>query len=260
MKKALSLLLALVLCLSLCACGGGNTDTTNPTNGEASNPNTDTNTSTDNTTENNAEQVVDYTSILCNDTFWSQINGMGMLYFNTDGTTGTSKSGTWSVDGNTLTLTTKAGNKEIDEIKIINDVCFLIGDTYTYRDPRPNKNNYPVKSVEITMDNWQEYFEFATKTRETVVYDVFGEPTGEVEVYEIKVLAVKDEHFCALLPGRSEVALRYSIGGEEQEAKLDDICEGNGIFYFGISNITNEEDTPFEMIKIQGTLCFVDGI
>ncbi len=66
MKKALALLLALVMCLSLCACGDGNsnskttngeTDISNPTNGETTNTNDTTSSDNSNTTEGNNSEA-----------------------------------------------------------------------------------------------------------------------------------------------------------------------------------------------------------
>ena len=112
------------------------------------------------------------------------------------------------------------------------------------------------------MDNWQQYFEFVTETREEIIYDVFGEATGETKKYEGKFLKLKDEYFRALLSGRSELSLRYTYAGEQKETKLITTHPHNAVAvgYYGLENVENTGENSFEMLKIQGTLCFVDGL
>ena len=242
MKKIIAILLALVLCLSLAACG------------------TDSGESQKNTTAG----VTDYKDILCNDIFWSPVSGDAMRAWMKDGTidSGGNVVGTWEIEGTTLSCAWKSGGTSRFEIRMINNICFLVGEEYCFVDPNARWDQIPTVSVEITMDNWQKYFEFATETREKIVYDVFGEATGETEKYEGKFLKLKDEYFRALLPRRSELALRYTYAGEEKETKLIDSQPHNAVAvgYYGLENVENTEDNPFEMVKIQGTLYFVDGL
>jgi len=74
MKKALSLLLAFVLCLSLCACGG-DTDNSNPTNGETGNINGTTSSDETNTTAGNTSEAK---------TPWVIYDRKGIPYVNKD--------------------------------------------------------------------------------------------------------------------------------------------------------------------------------
>ena len=242
MKKIIAILLTLVLCISLVACGTDNQENQ----------------------KNTTAGVTDYKDILCNGIFWSPISGNSMRAWMEDGTidSGGNVVGTWEIEGTTLNCAWKSGGISCFEIRMIDDICFLVGEEYSFIDPNARWDRIPTVSVEITMDNWQQYFEFVTETREEIMYDVFGEATGETKKYEEKFLKLKDEYFRALLSGRSELSLRYTYAGEQKETKLITTHPHNAVAvgYYGLENVENTGENSFEMLKIQGTLCFVDGL
>ena len=257
MKKALSLILALVLCLSLCACGGGN----KPANTET-NPKNPENIATDSSNENNTTEAtntqIDYKAILINGSaFWGYTNHSYMTAFCEDGTT-LSPDGTWVLDGNVVKCTWNNGSADTYEIKELKGVYYLVGERDTmYSDIQIHYSEIPARSVEITLDNWQEYFEFGTGSCE--VLDQFGEPTGETRSSHF--LRLKDEYYRYLIESGSEVLLRFYINGNERDRKLNGTYSDKTIhtWYFGFDGVEVGETDVFEMIKIQGTLYFIDG-
>ena len=228
MKKIISLTLALVMCLSLCACGDG---------GDGSE------------TQGSTAGEVDFTNVLMNSgVTWGYINRNYCFGFIEGGTT-TSSDVTWALDGDTVTITQKNGDVETYRFVELNGVFYLVGERNTmYSDVHIRYGEIPCKSVEITLDNWQEYFELYHKSEEQ--FDQFGEPTGETREYYY--LRMKDEYSRIYLCGKSEVLLRYTQNGSEYDERIDD-----GHEYVSTLNYI---DYPLEMVKIQGTLYFVDGL
>ena len=233
MKKALSLILALALCLSLCACG----DTTS-TDSESNSENSNT-----------IADEIDFTKVLMNSgVTWGYINRTSSFGFIKDGTT-TSTDVTWALDGDIVKVTQKNGDVETYRFVELNGVIYLVGERNTmYSDVQIRYDEIPCVSVEITLDNWQEYLELHHESVEQ--FDQFGESTGETREYYH--LRMKDEYSRFYLCENSEVLLRYTQNGTEHDARIDD-----GHEYVSIGNFT---DYPFEMVKIQGTLYFVDGL
>lgn len=72
-----------------------------------------------------------------------------------------------------------------------------------------NKNDY--KAIEITMDNWQEYFEFTSTYSVGYKQSEFSEATGAPEWVEMNFLfAVKDEYYSRLDFNNSAVTVQIS--------------------------------------------------
>lgn len=237
MKKALSLILVLVMCLSLCACSEN---------------------SIDNSTTQVTNAQIDYKTILMNTgVFWGYTNHSYMTAFCEDGTT-LSPDGTWVLDGNIVKCTSDNGSTDTYEIKELNGVYYLVGErNIMYSDVHVRYGDIPTRSAEITLDNWQEYFEFGSGSRE--VLDQFGEPTGETRTSHF--LKLKDEYYRLLVENHSKVLLRFSINGSEEDRSINGTFWDASIqtWYFGIDDVNVSETDVFEMIKIQGTLCFIDG-
>ena len=236
MKKLLALLLAAVMCLSLVACGGGET------------PNTDDNSGTeqgaesgdikDTNTENNSNSIpeVDYTKILLNEgCFWSYVNyysaGFGFME---DGTT-INPDGTYELVDNTVSITLEDGNTISYEIKDINGVYYLVGNRDIFYGVQISIEQIPYKTVEITNDNWQEYFELDA-------------------TYGVKL---KDEYQRIVIGERCEniFDIQFTSNGVECSGTMR--CDS---FYFILTSADYNSNESFEMKKIQGTLYFIDGI
>lgn len=265
MKKALSLILVLVLCLSLCACGGNNEPAnteTNPQNNESTSDDSGESTTTDSNNENNTTEAtsaqIDYKTILMNGgVFWGYTNHLYMTAFYEDGTT-VSPDGKWELNGNIVKCTWDDGSTDTYEIKELNGVYYIVGERDTmYSNMQVSLSEIPQKSIEITLDNWQEYFELGSDTYE--VLDQFGEPTGETRTSHF--LRLKDEYYRYLIESGSEVLVRFSINGNESDRRMDGTYHDNTIqtWYFGFDDVEVGETDVFEMVKIQGTLYFIDG-
>lgn len=265
MKKILALLLAAIMCLSLVACGGNkptNTET-NPENHESTSDDSGESTTTDSDNENNTTEApnaqIDYKTILMNGgAFWGYTNHLYMTAFCEDGTT-LSPDGKWELNGNIVKCTWDDGSTDTYEIKELNGVYYIVGERDTmYSDMQVSLSEIPQKSIEITLDNWQEYFELGSDSYE--VLDQFGEPTGETNTSHF--LKLKDEYYRYLIENNSEVLLRFSINGDEYDWNINNTHWDTSIytFYFGVNNVEVTEDDVFEMVKIQGTLYFVDGL
>ena len=202
---------------------------------------------------------VDFADILYNmGAFWGYTNRSYMTAFCKDSTT-LSPDGTWVLDGNIVSCTWNNGGTAKYEIKELNGVYYLVGNRDTmYSDSQVRFDEIPKKSVEITIDNWREYFEFGSDSRE--VLDQFGEPTGETRTSHF--LRLKDEYYRHLIESSSEVLLRFTINGNVRDSRMNGTYWDAQIeeWYFGIDAVEVGENDVFEMVKIQGTLCFVDGL
>ena len=237
MKKIFALVLAFAVCLSLCACGDN----------EAAD--------TDNGSDHGAEAGVDFEKMLLNGSvYWGRVNrDFPGLAFLSDGTI-VDRQGTWQLDGHIVNCVWADGGTAAYEFKELDGVYYLVGDdAIMYSDLYIRPDTIPSKSVEITLDNWQEYFEFTQETKEII--DQFGESTGETEEYYLKL---KPEYDRILVSRDSDILIRFRYGenGVETDARL----RGWSIDYFGEHGIRNDAEHIFEMLKVQGTLHFIDGI
>ena len=256
MKKLLALLLAAVMCFSLAACGG-NKPANTETNLESHGNITADGNNEDSTTEVTTEQI-DYKTILMNGgAFWSYTNHTYMTAFCEDSTT-KNPDGVWALNGNIVECTLDDGSTATYEIKELNGLYYLVGERDIMYGGNIIPSEIPAKSVEITLDNWQEYFELGSASCEVI--DQFGEPTGETNTSHF--LRLKDEYYRYLIESNSEVLLRFTINGDERDSNIHNTDWDTSIhtFYFGVNNVEVGEDDVFEMVKIQGTLYFVDGL
>lgn len=237
MKKMFALVLVVVMCLSVCACSvsanrGQDSGDDNSGNGSA----------------------VDLEKLLLNGgAFWCRANrhmvGVGFL---SDGTT-VEPEGTWQLDGDTVNCVWAEGGTASYVFRELNGVYYLVGDDMVmFSDAYVVPDEIPSRAVEITLDNWQEYFAFTHETEE--VLDQFGDATGEIR--ENYYLELKPEYDRLLVEENSEVLIRYTQNGDERDACL----RGWTIDYFGEYNIRNDAEYSFEMIRVEGTLYFIDGI
>lgn len=264
MKKILVMLLVASMSFSAIACASENDSLTN--NESANLINQDSDESSTNTSDDETE--IDYTQILCEDAnYWLSFNcsstGIAFCEDNSyiNATIG-DELGTWEINDTILSITLEDGNSIDYEIKYINDMCLLIGDNtilYNYN----HQSELPIKEVEITMDNWKEYLEEGSYTEERE--DVFGEVT---DVSEYKCLKLKDEYFkYCINEGFSDYSyinfrFRYQDSEETYDEKMSLHLDSNivrygdikGKWWFGYGLSKN----GFEMVKIQGTLYFID--
>ena len=234
MKKILVMLLVASMCVFLAACGGADNSANN----------------------GDAETEIDYAKIISEESgYWVNCHGLDAgLVFCEDNSyqnaTTRDELGTWELKDTTLTLTSEDGNNTYYEIKDANGVCLLIGDNAILYNGNLDESEFPIKEVEITIDNWQEYFEIANCTVENV--DIFGEVTETSECF----LKLKDEYFKYLINGcgslHSEIALRYktSLSGDSSDDHMD-IWNHTSVF-------GKHWDETYELVKIQGTLYFFD--
>ena len=232
MNKAISLLLVFMMCLTLCACGRS------------------TSAGADDNTENSSiADEVDFTEVLMNSgVTWGYLNRHAAFGFIQDGTT-TSSNVTWELDGDTVKIMQENGIVETYEFVDLNGVFFLVGERDTlYSDVAIRYDDIPCKPVEITLDNWQEYFELHHESVER--FDQFGESTGETDEYYW--LRLKDEYSRIYLYDNSEVLMRFTQNEYKRDERID-----HGHEYVSVSDFT---EYPLEMVKIQGTIYLVEGL
>lgn len=211
--------------------------------------------------DGNSQPEKSISEILKFGTEWYYNGHIGWEIFQEDGQL--KDGGTWTYDGNKLSVAHPDKTREYEIVfckDIPNGGYMLIAQDRVMSTYPGLDKVLPLKTVEITLDNWQEYFEFAVVTKEEKVEDVFGETTGETEKTEQSFWKLKDEYYSRIVSEKSELALRYTLGRSQSETKLDgaDYDSTVEILYFGLPNIKNDPAKPFEMVKIQGTLTFLD--
>ena len=237
MKKALSLLLALVLCLSLCACGSG---TVSPAEDKSEN------------TGDTAEKLEDKLAGM-----WYCLNfeyDFG-LCLNADGTEDYYNLN-WTVSGDTVTFTRidDAGKEHTHtyQLHCINGQYLMVGEGATYYHDSPNSatDALTFTPIELTVNNWQEYFEYQTHT--TVQKDQFGEVTGESTAYFVRL---KPEYYQRLQVNKSKVLIRYTTS--DINDNLDTACESqmcDTICFYGWYLSSDPAEFPVEMVRIEGNI------
>lgn len=227
------------------ACGGNDSVTNNEINQDNNDSSTDT---------SNDETENDYAKIISEESsYWANFHGDAILAFYEDNSYGEANSlrelGTWEINDNMLTIISEDNDSTCYEIKEINGVCFLIGNNEIFYNGNLDESEFPIKEVEIAIDNWQEYFEISTCTVENV--DIFGEVTETSECY----LKLKDEYFKYLINSCgslcSEIALKYERGPSNTNETYMSLQ--NNFSVFG-----EPWGETYELVKIQGTLYFID--
>ena len=230
MKKALSLILTLVLCLSLCACGN---------NGDAAG------TSVVPTAETDPLAFL-YGSWISN-SHWE--SGYGFVFYEGGNFKDTLAllEGNWSVEGNVLVTTADWYHDPTYKIVQANGTYYLVNKDRTLV-KEDEMDIVPKKTIQLTIDNWQDYFYIDVETYE--IEDQFGELTGEVlkETY----LKIKDSY--RLLHGEytEGVLIRYRANGAEVDC--DTGIRGKALIKEGLTM------DQIEMVKIKGSITYLDGV
>lgn len=244
MKKILVMLLLVSMSFSTVACGG-NDSVTNHESTNAVNQENNENTSNN----SDSESYIDYEEILLADgDFWEGLHGFPLhpICFLEDYTciNDMVEIGTWKLTGTTVTILEDDITTSY-EIKDVNGEYLLVGDyDIFYNLSNADEIDIPIKEVEVTIDNWQDYFEVCSYSTE------YGEK------YRLKL---RDEYFKKFIYNLrldiiSYTNLQYEISDIEMEYGYLSFDENSGPVYFGC-----EVDEPdFEMTKIQGTLYFID--
>lgn len=173
MKKALSLVLALLLCLSLGACGGNdkNNEGQEVVNQQTNNPTEDMTTTASNI---NAAYVGEWkANIKSSDEYY-----VYTITLNADGSASYRQKydGTWeySQEDNWIVLKTVAGNIILNIAEEDgNTVLKYFSDTYYRADEFTENAPKQEEVIQITEDNWQNYFE--VKLAAKITKDDFGE-------------------------------------------------------------------------------------
>lgn len=227
MKRFIALILAVLMCLSLCACGGGTKES-------------ETTLSEQESLENELRG------------HWWCLNrnfDMGKDVSFDDG------KWSYSAEKGTLTQLNELDVEDAKEYKVINHqgVYIMVGDiTYVHNSSyESNKEAFEAstKTIELTKDNWTEYFQLYTGVREK--FDKWGEKTGEETYYHY---ALKQVYYTRHLYGKSQIKLRATISGSTNDFKGDSIG-GLTIDYL------NNELPPIEEVeveKLEGTLTYID--
>jgi hypothetical protein len=142
-------------------------------------------------------------------------------------------------------MTAKDGDEtRTHEIRTINGIHFLVGltDGITYYQwaKEIDWSSLPVTAVEITIDNWQDYFEI-------------------VNVDDRYHLQMKNSNRQALLACLDEpescVSFCYSQG--DVQSYTEEITFHWGDDYI---DVNNPEESPIVMEAVEGTLYLIDGL
>lgn len=272
MRKWMILALAVVICFGLAACGEGEDIQIGGGSQQGSQQGSE-----DSSTGGLKENISDVTWTVMNIDSWMTIT---TTQYGTLSEMG-APSGTWELKGNTVTFTysddsiTGRGTKTY-QIKENNGVYFLVGDTQVYSSVSAEKT--PVTKIEITMENWQDYFEFTTLTTVIKNTDMWGEVTENTK--EITVLKLKEAYYRRLNQEVSSIAVRYASTSNSDEyqdkymswgyhaGRKETVNGGNGVNYDGIywyglgadNGESNDIGANTEVIRIQGVLALIDGI
>ena len=223
MKRIVALILALILCFSLCACGGDTQkeETTKP--------------------ELSMEEQLQGEWWCLNYQF-----DMGKVIDFENG------EWSWSSPNGTITHKTTINDKEeVTEYKVhgLGDIFVMVsGDrTYVHRNTyEANPDDFATKEIEITTDNWKDYYQIYTHTSET--FDVFGEKTGEEVSYSI---GLKHVYSSRVLYGKSEVKFRFG----------DTDIVGDSVYKFGFDQYKYKIEDPTELpdaTRVEGKITILD--
>ncbi len=262
MKKMRLCLFALAFCLALCACS---TEEVSVDDGLSS----DT-ASTDDTTESRSP----FMDVL-GDIAWTMLGQYDAVPITTLHSGELSENGwicgAWDVDGTTLTmtyfedaLTGTASAPLTYEIIEHNGLYFLVGSDTLYCSVSPT--HIPVNHVEITADNFWEYFEPAKIS----IVKRATSTSGEVieSTTEKQVLKLKPEYISKLNPNVTSLIVQTSYMPEKQYVEYLSIpgrietlngsipIYDDWTYIFGLDTWCTDE----EILYIKGSLAFIDGL
>lgn len=169
----------------------------------------------------------------------------------------------WMVSGDvvTVTETKENGTTETEEYKLhcLDGWYIMVGQYKTYAQVAYDKNDPLLfTTIQITADNWQEYFELGSYT--FTQFDAFGDPVGEYVSYHLRL---KAEYLQRLLFDESEVTMRYAQQKKNGQTTITDLLcttrgtSGNDFFYYGIY-VEDPAEYSFEMVRVQGSICLVN--
>lgn len=191
--------------------------------------------------------------------------------------------GSWEIEEDTVTftysedsLTGNTSHPQTYQIKESQGVYFLVSDAKLLSSVPADQ--VPVTHLEITLDNWQEYFEFTTFTQTQKNTDMWGEVT-EVTL-EIPALKLKDTYWNRLNRELSSVAVRYADASNPDEyedrymdwgylpGRIEKVNGANPVMYdgkywygLGANNgATYDIGANIDVIRIQGTLALINGL
>ena len=227
MKKALSFILIFVLCFGLCACGGRSEEPT--------------------TLDPAAQLEKDLNDAVVNgNSFWNCANQLSHTAFLQDGTTA-SPDGLWDLKGTTLTHTLGDGITDIFEVKQIGEQFLIVGKLHTFYTDDTDWDKIPQSTVQITGENWSEYFEIQTVA---------------VDDAEMQLLKLKDMYYRAMRLSKSQVTLRCTVNGIEQTIELTEGSSSHryGTAFWGELLSGEADEVTFEVIEASGSVCLIDGI
>lgn len=227
--------------------------------------------------------------LICGITWWYELGNpehdFGRRFYEDGGcvpAAGGNLTGTWTLDGDVISITSaKPNSNQVFEyrLKTYNGVHFLIGEHDTWVSVKNNEipSKIPTKKVSISLDNWQEYFEYITFSQRSKKIDIWGTATEETATYG--VLKLKDEYSSRLVKIVSEADAKFTIAGAEDRmenlvaGRLYSIIDypepggtygefqGQELYFIGEAMELDEEQVnsaSFEMTDIQGTLYFID--
>lgn len=228
MKKIFALLLAAVMCFSLVACSGGN-DTPSTNDNDANN----TSQETENSTTDNTDYASELTQLLCDKNVWyGMCHGKGseeeFTFFEDGHFEVNSNSHTWEFreyhkDATdylaSYTFQTTPDYDATRGLYVTNQ--FLLGydtdgnlllywrDYFCY-----NESQYEL--VEITLDNWNTYFEvIATPVFEQNAF-------GEYDDFKLSHrFQLKDEYFPLLNAEETKISIEVTYNYVERECNVD---------------------------------------
>lgn len=268
MKKAFSLLLALLLCFCLCACGVEDEDRN--TNNSNSNLFENTEMDDDKQPADNDNQ----TNCAVSGVTWRPLNFSCKPLFNswlatfefTTNTDGTADSygtlGTWQLDGNTLTVTYPAATV-VHKLTTYGDISVLLSEGFIYSSVPVGQ--LPTDRVELTLQNYTDFFEIKTFSGEIISKDQFGQIT-QTATRAVTMLVLKEEYARRLIGDQSQFLFRYQdgLGNNKDSEAIAYSCDG--VYYPIYGDVLQERDenplppmdiSQFPMVKAQGTLVLI---
>lgn len=239
MKAMVALLLVATLCFCLCAChieiqSGG----------------------TSGNQQNNADKPLNEKLVgnwVCTNFKWD--SGLDFL---ANGKTSVSWV-TWSVSGDVISITETSEDQTITtqyQLHTVHGRYLMIGENKTYVLVEAN-NPITYTEVQLTEENWQEYFEYGSDT--SIIKDQFGDETGQVTHYYVRL---KTQYYQRLLYSDSDILVRYQhLDGLGNEQTFDKTCSSERAadsYFYGWFLESDGAQTPIQMLRIEGKLVLMN--